>query len=98
MEPSRGLANIHRWLAPLNCMISFKELTIGVLCNKCVLHNYSHFLWHGTLGCFNILKGYQWMIIMNLSVPMKLKLRSGDCIGHSIMFPSPKLLWPQVLL
>jgi hypothetical protein len=34
-------------------MISFKSLIINVICNKCVIPNYSHPSWHGKV-CFNI--------------------------------------------
>jgi hypothetical protein len=34
---------------------------------------------------------------MNLSMPMKLRLKSGDYIDHPIMFLSLGGLWPQVV-
>jgi hypothetical protein len=37
------------------------------------------------------------MIIMNLGVPMRFRLRSDDYIGIQIMFLSLRKLWPQVL-
>ncbi len=37
------------------------------------------------------------MIIMNLGVPMRFRLRSDDYIGLQIMFLSLRKLWPQVV-
>jgi hypothetical protein len=48
----------------------------------------SHPSWHGN-GCFNILKGHQWMITMYSSMCMKSKLKSGKCRNHpNIMAPN----------
>ncbi len=48
----------------------------------------SHPSWHGN-GCFNILKGHQWMITMYSSMCMKSKLKSGKCINRkNIMAPN----------
>jgi len=87
MEPPKGLVNIRRQLAPLSWMISSKSLTIGVICSKCVIPNYSHPSWHVRV-CFNIWRCRLWMIIMSLNVPMIFKLKCGDYISLPIMFLS----------
>jgi hypothetical protein len=96
MEPPKGLVNIQKWLTPLSWMISSRSLTIGVICNKCIIPNYSHLSWHGKV-CFNIWKSHLWMTIMNSNVPMKFRLKSGGYIGLPIMFLSLQELWPKVV-
>jgi hypothetical protein len=64
-------------------MISSMSLTVGVICNKCVIPNCSHPLWRGKVY-FNILKGRLWMTIMNLGVPMRFRFSSGGYIGLSL--------------
>jgi len=85
MESPKGPVDIRGWLAPLSSMISSRNLTASVICNKCIIPNYSHPSWHGRV-CFNIWKGHLWMIIMNSNMPMRFKLRSGNYIGLQIMF------------
>jgi hypothetical protein len=41
--------------------------------------------------------GRPWMTTMNLNMPMKLRLRSGDYIDRPIMFLSLGGLWLQVV-
>jgi hypothetical protein len=96
MEPPKGPINIQGQLAPLSWMISSKSLIVGVICSKCVIPNCSHPSWHGKV-CFNIWKGYLWMTIMNLDVPIRFKLRSGGYIGLPIMFLSLRELLPQAV-
>jgi hypothetical protein len=96
IEPPKGLVVIRRQLAPLSLMISFKNLTTSVICNKCIIPNCSHPSWHGKV-CFNIWRCHLWMTIMSSSMPMKFKLRSDSYIGVPIMFISLKELWPQVV-
>jgi hypothetical protein len=66
-------------------MISSSNFTIGVICNKCVIPNCSHLSRHRKVH-FNILRGHLWMIIMNLVVPMRFRLRFGSYIDLPIMF------------
>jgi hypothetical protein len=47
MEPLRDPIDIWGRLATSNWMISFKSLTIGVICNRCELFNCLHFSWDG---------------------------------------------------
>jgi hypothetical protein len=93
MEP---IVDIQGQLAPLSWVISSNSLIVGVICSKCVIPDYSHLSWHGKV-CFNIWRGYLWMTIMNLNVPMKFKLRSGSYIGLPIMFLSLGELLPQAV-
>ncbi len=37
MEPPKGAIDIQGRLAPLSCMISSKNLTTDVICNKCII-------------------------------------------------------------
>jgi hypothetical protein len=47
MEPPRNHAGIWGQTTPLSEMASFMNLTIGVICNICIICNYSHLSWHG---------------------------------------------------
>jgi hypothetical protein len=85
MEPPKGPIIIWGRLATLSCMISSKNLTASVICNKCVIPNYSHLSWHGKVY-FNIWRGHLWMIIMSSCVTMRFELKIGHYIGLPIMF------------
>jgi hypothetical protein len=93
MEPPKGPDKIWGWLAPLSWIITSKSLTIVMICNKCIIPNYSHPSWHGKV-CFNIWKGRLWTIIMSLGMPMKFNLKSDGYIGPPIMTRSLGGLWP----
>jgi hypothetical protein len=51
-----GPINIQRWLTQFSWMISSMSFTVGVICNKCVIPNYSYHSWHGKVCC-NIWRG-----------------------------------------
>ncbi len=42
MESPKNIVSIQRRLAPSNPMTSIENLTTNVICNKCIIHNYSH--------------------------------------------------------
>jgi len=46
MTPPRGHIGTLGWWAPLSFNILFKNCIIGVICNKCIIHSYSYFIWH----------------------------------------------------
>ncbi len=54
MKPPRDPIDIWGQLAPSNWMISFKSLTISVICSRCKLLNCLHMGWK---GLFQHLKG-----------------------------------------
>jgi hypothetical protein len=56
-NPQRPPIAIQRKITPFSWMISSGSLTIGVICNKCVIFNCSYLSWHGKV-CSNIWKGY----------------------------------------
>jgi len=81
-------------VSTINWMTSSKYLIICVICNKCIIHSYSHLSWHGK-GCSSIWKGYQWKTITSSNAPMKLRFRNGKCISCPIMFSSPRYCDPK---
>lgn len=77
--------------------VLFRNLTYGKnalgIWNLCIIPNCAPHSWHGK-GCYNIWKGYQWIIITSSCMSMKLWLRNGECVDCSIMFPSPRVICP----
>ncbi len=67
-------------VSTINWMTSSRYLIICVICNKCIIHSYSHPSWHGK-DCSSIWKGYQWKTITSSNAPMKLRFRNGKCIS-----------------
>jgi hypothetical protein len=93
---SMGPINIQGQLTPFSWMISSMSFIVGVICNKCVIPNYSYPSWHGKVYS-SIWRGHLWMTIRNLGVPMKFKLRNGGYTSLLIMLLSLRELWTQVM-
>jgi hypothetical protein len=92
MEPPKGPINIKGWLAPLNWMISSRNLRFCVICNKCIITPFM--AWK---GLFQHLEGSPMDDFHEFRRAMKLRLKNGGYIGLPIMFLSLGELWPQVV-